>query len=1266
MEKLELNNRSFFDKIIGFCLQNKLVVTLTLLLVIVAGIMVAPFDWELGGLPRDPVPVDAIPDIGENQQIVFIDWMGRSPQDVENQITYPLTVSLLGVPGVKTIRAYSMFGFSSIYIIFNEKIEYYWSRSRILERLNSLPAGILPEGVKPILGPDATALGQIFWYTLEGRDNKGHPTGGWDLQELRSIQDWQVRFALLSAEGVAEVASVGGFVKEYQIDVNPQALQVYGIELSEIMMAVKRSNKDVGARTIEINQVQYMLRGRGLIQQLSDIEQIAVKMVNGVAVKIRDIARVSLGPAFRSGVLDKAGAEAVGGVVVARYGDNPLQVIKNVKKKIRQIENSLPKKTLSGGTVSQIRIVPFYDRTGLIYETLGTLYSALVDEVLFTIVVILITVMHLRSSLLISSLLPITILLCFIGMKWLKVDANVVALSGIAIAIGEIVDMGIVLCENMLKHLERAKPEESRLKIIFEATSEVGSAVLTSVSTTIVGFLPVFFLTGAEGKLFKPLAYTKTLAMAASILLALVIIPPFAHLLFTAKIDSRRIRRALYICIILVGALSFFFLPWWAAVIMIAIGIIHLMDERQAHFLHGKKYFYLNGLVLLATLLLVSHHWLPLGPAKGLFLNFILSAFLIGGIMGLFIIFEKKYPNILSILLERKKTFLVIPGAIVLIGLVTWLGFPGVLKFTPDVFRHNFVWSFFAHQFPGLGKEFMPDLDEGSFLFMPSTMAHASQGEAYDVLQKQDLLIQSIPEIEMVVGKMGRVESSLDPAPISMYETVVNYKSEYILGKSGQRLRFRYDRKKKEFMRDEEGNLIEDSYGRPFRQWRERINSPDDIWQEILAVTNLTGTTSAPKLQPIKTRIVMLQSGMRAAMGVKIKGPNLASIEQAGIEIERLLKQVPGVEPATVVADRVVGAPYLEINIKREAIARYGLTIQDVQDIIEVAVGGEPLMLIIEGRERYPLRIRYQRELRNSPEVLGKILVPVPQQSGGMSGKGRMVQIPLSQLAEIQYTRGPQMIKSENTELVSYVTFDKRPGAAEVDVVEQAQAYLKDRMVAGVLNLPKGVHYEFAGNYENQIRATQRFIIIIPLSLFIIYMILYFQFKNIWKSLLVFSGILVGGSGGFILLYLYGQSWFMNFSVFGVAVRELFQIHPINLSVAVWVGFLALFGIATSDGVLMCTYLDQSFASLRVNSIEEIRKAVILAGNRRIRPCLMTVATTILALIPVFTSTGKGADVMVPMAIPSFGGMTVVLITLFVVPVIYCAVEEMKFKLAKQ
>jgi Cu(I)/Ag(I) efflux system membrane protein CusA/SilA len=1281
---------SFLDKIIRFFLKNKIVVFLVILLIIGWGVMVAPFDWVIGFLPRDPVPVDAIPDIGENQQIVFTQWMGRSPQDMEDQVTYPLTVSLLGIPGIKTIRSNSMFGFSSIYIIFKEEVEFYWSRSRVLEKLNSLSPGTLPDGVQPTLGPDATALGQIFWYTLEGRDQNGNPTGGWDLNELRSIQDWTVRYALMSADGVSEVASVGGFVKEYQIDVDPDAMRAWDVKLDEVFQAVKMSNKDVGARTIEINRTEYIIRGIGFVKSLSDIENAVIKVNDSVPVYVKNVARVSLGPALRRGALDKEGAETVGGVAVVRYGENPLAAIKNVKEKIAEIAPGLPKKTLPDGTVSQVTIVPFYDRTSLIHETLGTLNTALIEEILVTIIVILFMLMNLRSSILVAGLLPLAVLMSFIAMKLFKIDANIVALSGIAIAIGTMVDMGIVLCENILRRLDESKSGDNPLEVIFRASSEVGSAVLTAVATTVISFLPIFTMEAAEGKLFKPLAFTKTFALISSVIVALTIIPPLAHILFSGKIKGKRLQTLFYMSLLIAGIAVTFTIKWYLGIIISLIGLYHLTKDIIPDNIKKTVPYFTSGIAILFFTIFLSDHWLPMGPEQGIIRNFLFVMIMIGGFLLLVHLFIRIYQPLLVWCLSHKTIFLSIPLAVLLFGGMTWLGFDSFFGWLPDGFRSNPLISNVAHKFPGLGKEFMPPLDEGSYLYMPTTMPHASIGEALDVLQKQDISFSNIPEIVSVVGKLGRAETPLDPAPVSMIETVINYKSKYIVDENGHRLTFKFDGDVADlfrdpegsplpapdgrlyyvrgfYPRDESGHLISDPKGRPFRLWRPALDSdlnpgraawkgiqkPDDIWDAVVKAGEIPGTTSAPKLQPIAARIVMLQSGMRAPMGIKVKGPNLETIEEVGLQLERLLKEVPAIEPSAVIADRIVGKPYLEIDIDREAIARYGIMLEKVQDVIEIAVGGRQITTTVEGRERYPVRVRYMRELRDSIEELGHILVPT---TGG-------AQIPFSQLAEIRYVRGPQVIKSEDTFLVGYVLFDKKEGWAEVDVVEQAKTYLDEKIKRGEFELPAGVSYSFAGSYENQVRSEKKLIIVLPLALFIIFLILYFQFRSVLTTALVFSGILVAWAGGFILIWLYAQPWFMDFNIFGNNMRDFFQVHPINLSVAVWVGFLALFGIASDNGVIMATYLNQTFDRTNPQSIGGVREATVEAGTRRVRPCLMTTATTILALVPVLASTGRGSDIMVPMAIPSFGGMLVVIVSIFIVPVLYCTIREVKIKM---
>ena len=1269
---------SLLNRSIRFFLENKLIVSMLTVFFIGWGILVAPFDWNVPGFPRDPVPVDAIPDTGENQQIIFTAWQGRSPQDVEDQVSYPLTVALLGVPGVKSIRSSSMFGFSSIFVIFDDDIEFYWSRSRLLEKLNSLPAGTLPPGVQPALGPDATPLGQVFWYTLEGHDQDGNVTGGWDLHELRTAQDWYVRYALSSVEGVAEVASIGGYVQEYQIDVDPDALHAHGVTLSSVFKAVSASNVDVGARTIEVNRAEYVVRGLGFIESLDDIEDTVVGVSDNVPITVRQVGTVSLGPAIRRGALDKGGAEAVGGVVVVRYGANPLAVINGVKDKLKEIAPGLPSKVLDDGRTSQLSVVPFYDRSGLIYETLGTLNSALEHEILVTIIVVLVMVGHLRSAVLISGLLPLAVLICFIAMKHLGVDANIVALSGIAIAIGTMVDVGIVLTENILKHVSPSQSARERLESVYRGAAEVGGAVTTAVLTTVVSFLPVFTMEGAEGKLFKPLAYTKTFALLGSIVVALVIIPPAAHLLLGRSANPGQRRRWLKAAFLVSGGVAASMLTrWWVGAPLVVLGLWSIAEPSLPERVRNALTKSLSMVVAVIVGVVLAGLWEPLGPGRPL-ANLVFTLGIIGVVLAAFQLLIWCYEPVLRWCLSNKFLFLCVPTALVVFGLFVWLGFSQVAGplSTPIASGTNAVrtvlptsvagedsvtaadvrtwkpWVAMNHAFPGLGKEFMPRLDEGSFLLMPVTMAHASIGEAFELLQEQDMLIRAIPEVEEVVGKIGRADSALDPAPISMVETVITYKPEYKLNARGKRGRYLYDDEEERFVLDTNNNLIENEDGRAFRQWRDHITSPKDIWKQIEEAAAIPGMTTASMLQPIETRRIMLQTGMRATMGVKVYGPDLETIEKVALEFEQLLREVPGVRPATVIADRVIGKPYLEIDIDRKAIARYGLSVRQVQDVIEVAIGGKKLTTTVEGRERYPVRVRYQRERRDEIEQLDAILVPT--HSGA--------QVPLGQLAEIRYTPGPQNIKSEDTFLVAYVLFDKEPGRAEVDVVEEAQAYLASVIESGDYTLPAGVSYRFAGNYENQQRAAAKLRVVLPLALFVIFLILYLQFRSTVTTGIVFSAVFVAWSGGFLMLWLYGQDWFLNVDVLGTDLRELFQVRPLNLSVAVWVGFLALFGIATDDGVIMATYLKQTFEADEPRDKQAVIEAVVKAGKRRIRPCLMTTATTTLALIPVLTSTGRGADVMVPMAIPSIGGMTVALITIFVVPTLYCLVAELRLR----
>lgn len=1159
--------------LISWCLRNKFLVWVG-----IGGCLLA------GWYALERIPIDAIPDIGEKQVIVFADWPGRSPQDVDNQVTYPLTIALAGTPGVKVIRSASGFGFSMVFVIVHDHVDYYWARSRVLERLN-VARSRLPAGVEPVLGPDATALGQVYWYTVEAE--------GFDLAELRTLQDWYIRYQLNAVEGVSEVASVGGYVQQYQIDVDPVKLRAHGVTLPEITEAVRRSNIDVGAKAIEINQVEFFVRGVGFIKQVADLENIVLRSSGGTPLYIKHVARVTVGPEFRRGALDKAGVEAVGGVVVMRYGENPLAVIRRVRDKLREIEPGLPQKTLPDGRVSKVRIVPFYDRTGIIHETMDTLREALIEEAIAAALVVFVFLLHFRSSLAIVSTLPLSLALSFVAMYLLGIDSNIMSLAGLAIAIGDVADMGVIMTENIYRHVARNDGSKSYLQCVEEGAHEVGGAILTAVSNTIVAFFPVFALAEQEGKLFHPLAYTKTFAIAASAILAVTVVPVLSYQLLRPTRWGRPRSLALA-----------------AACGAVATGILGglgrgWLTAPGAPALQGWLIAAALGVgVGLIVYRITRERLLPLEE------NFVSRAIL------------AVYLPTLRWVLMHKRTFACIPAALVAAGMLTWLGFGRLAwpieqaSLRAGVNLNQFaLWSDLKHRFPGLGREFMPPLDEGSLLYMPSLVPAGSLTAAVEAISVQDRAIRSVPEVEVCVGKLGRAESALDPAPIGMIETVILLKP-----------------------RDQWRRVPQPRF---FSSWPEWLHPPLAwIWPEERPITKaellaeLQAKTDIPGvlptwLQPIQTRIVMLQSGFRAMMGVKIYGDDLAEIERLGLQLEPLLRQVPGA--TDVVADRITGKPYIEFAIDREKIARFGVNIRDVQDVIEVAVGGENLTTSVEGRERYPIRVRYPRELRDNLEDLEQILVPAANGA----------HVPITQVAELRYTIGPQEIKSENALLVGYVTLNTRD-RDEVSVVEDAEALIRAKIASGELTFPPGYYYQWAGQFENQVRAMRRLSLLVPLCLTLQLVVLYLGLRRWWLAVLIFADVIVSASGGFLMLAWWGY----------------------NLSVAVWVGFIALFGVAEDDSVLMGTYLTQVFDQRAPKSVADVRDFVIEAASKRIRPALMTTATTVIGMLPVFWADGRGSDVMQPMAIPSMGGMLVSAVTLFVVPCGYCWVEERRLRRA--
>jgi Cu(I)/Ag(I) efflux system membrane protein CusA/SilA len=1120
--------------VIRWCLRNPFLVAIA-----VAGVV-------FGGIYAiRETPVDAIPDIGEKQVIVYADWDGRSPQDVDNQITYPLTTALTGTPGVKAIRSMSGFGFSMVFVIFTDDTDYYWARSRVIERMN-VAQQRLPRGVVPVIGPDATALGQVFWYTVEGE--------GFDLAELRSVQDWYLRYQLNAVEGVSEVAGIGGFVKQYQIDIHPDKLRAHRVTLMELYEAVRKANIDVGAKVLEKNGVEFFIRGVGFIKSVEDLERVVIRQEGGTPIQVKNVATVTLGPDFRRGSLDKNGREAVGGVALMRYGENPLRVVERLKAKIEQLAPGLPKKTLADGSVSQVRIVPFYDRTEIVQETVATLKEALTEEALMASLVVVIFLLHLRSTLSVIITLPLSLCLCFILMYTFGVDSNIMSLAGLAIAIGDVGDMGIIMTENIYRHIAAGDAKKSHFQKIYEGAAEVGGAIVTAVSNTLVSFIPVFFLTDQEGKLFRPLAFTKTFAIGSSVILALTVVPLICYFLFKPVKWSRRTSWLLAAGFALISGVAVHGVFNWAAEgsnysgwpMSIAAGVIAGL-----------------GFVRMTRERFLPHEANPV--SRGI---------------------ARVYEPALRWILAHKKTFMLAPLAILAAGLWIWRG---------------------------IGREFMPPLDEGSFLYMPSLLPQTGLGPAIEVNAKQDLAIASVPEVESVVGKVGRAESALDPAPISMMESIVNLKPE-----------------------DEWRNVRVERW---FSGWPNALKAPlafiapeerritkQEILAELQEKTALPGVLPT-WLQPIQTRLVMLQTGFRAMMGVKIYGGDLKEIERIGLQIETLLKEVPGA--TDVVADRIVGKPYLEFEIDRDRIARYGVNIRDVQDVIEMAIGGMNLMETVEGRERYPVRLRYLREFREDIPELEKILLP----------SSTMAQVPLAQVVTIKSVLGPQEIKGERGLLTGYVTMNTRD-RDEVSVVEDAERLLQAALKDGRLTLPAGYYWEWSGQFENQVRATERMQILVPVCIAIMFVSLYLGFRRKWLSLVIFADVAVSLSAGFLLLPLWGA----------------------NLSVAVWVGFLVLLGVVDDDSVVLSTYLENIFDHQEPQSVAAIRDAVVQAGLKRIRANLMTICTTVFGLLPVFWATGRGSDVMKPIALPSLGGMAASVVTMFIVPCLFCAIEEWKWK----
>ncbi|MEM8668017.1 MAG: efflux RND transporter permease subunit [Planctomycetota bacterium] len=1145
------------EKLIRFCTNEPYLVMLAI-------IVVSVFGW----FSFKAVPIDAIPNVGENQVIVLTPWPGRSPKDIEDQVTYPLSVSLLAVPGAESVRGKSLFGYSFVQVTFSDRVDFYWARSRVSEQLG-VAASQLPEGVSPQLGPDATGLGQVLYYVLEPPDE------GMSLADLRSMQDFVVKYELQAVDGVSEVASIGGYVRQYQIEVDPDKLRYFGIPLDKVMMSVKSSNMDVGAKTLETTGMEFILRGKGFLgtdgdraKALRDLEDTVVEQRDGVPVRIRDLASVQLGPDFRRGALDFNGSEAVGGVVVMRYGENPRDVIARVHDKIAQLEPAL----------NGARIRSVYDRTGLIDETMDTLTNTLMEEVLITSAVILLFLLHIRSSFIVAICLPVAVLISFIAMRLVGVDANIMSLAGIAIAVGTMVDMGIIVAENVFQKLADSDDREDPARVdhprlIQDAAIEVAPAVVTAVMTTIVSFLPVFFLTGRDHRLFAPLAYTKTFAIAAALITAVTIVPALSRfLLRNSQASTLKASVSAFGTAVLVAALSQFVwghriadwlgAPLWAVTCVAAVmGLVvgwQLVKER------------VRPIEEIPTSRFVR--WL--------------------------------YSARLRYALNHKFIALSFPTLLFFVGLGAWFGLPVVLRPVEIATRQVGTelndlpgYADLKHSFTGLQSDDWIALDEGSWFYMPTFYPAVSFSQALQILQTQDVLIGEIPEVQDVLGKIGRVESALDPAPAAMVETYVMLK--------------------------------------PKEQWREGVTS-SDIWNDINKVATLPGVTPASALQPIEGRVVMLQTGIKAPMAIRIYGDELQDLSKAAQAVANELKESPFINPATVNPDIVLGKPYVEFTVDREASARYGMTPVMVNQVIETALGGTNLIKTVEGRERYPVRLRYSRDLRERVDQLSRL--PVVTHSGAV--------IPLEELATLETTWGPGAITSENARLVAHVSFSTNGTAGDLESVQAIENQLRNAQAlpetdARHLALPPGYSLEAVGSFRNQIEANRRLMWIIPLVILINLFLIYLQFRSLPISMAVFSGIPVAFAGGMI----------------AVAVMD------IELNTAVWVGFIALFGVAVDDGVVMATYIHQLLNRRDICTVQDVRDTIYEAGLKRIRPCVMTTVTTLVALLPVMFADGRGADVARAMALPVFGGMLVEPLTSFVVPTIYSAYLEFKMAL---
>ena len=1204
---------------VRFCLYHPQFVCVGLLLWVLGGWLVAPVG-DLGS-PLS-MNVNALPDLSENQHIIRTSWPGQSPERIEAQLNYPLSTQLLSVSGVRDVRGQAMQEMSFLYVIFEEDIGFYEARGRLSEVLASLPDQLLPEGLQPRLGPAATALGQVFMYTIEGRGEDEQVLGGWSLEERRRIQDFQIKPALLSVSGVAEVASIGGFERCFEVIVYPLRLRARGISLPQLITALKSSDIEVSAGTLELNEVEYVLQGFARLQRLEDVEQVLLKHTENGPIRLLDIGRVVMSTRPRRAVLDNGGVESVGGVVTMSYGSDARQVLKSIKKKVAFLNHTLPLRHLFDGRLSQLHLKTVYDRSTLIDETLSTLSYALLLQILITAFVVLWMLRQLSTAFAMSMLMPLSILGAFIGMYAIGVEVHIVSLTGIAIAIGTVVDIGILLWDQVARKIKTEAKERPLRELVLEATLEFLPMMRTALGTTLLSFLPIFALEASEGQLMHPLAWTKNLTLVSAFLLSIYVLPSFIYWLERPKRVGGSYRVfGIYLSLLGGGVVLCFFTFFWGSLCC----CVALAELLRMHFAQKQKHWSSTVYILWIGYAL-SVLWMPLGLEHGLGKNLLFLSAVLGSYLAILTLLIRFYRQLLSAAWRYRWVML---GGVLffMVGsIMAWKGSKGRLGTAMD------------QLFPGLPKNLMPSLEENSFLLMPIGAPHAGLEAHRRHLQQLDRALLRIPEVEEVVGKIGRAETALDPAPMHMFEILINYASEYRLDKQGRVTRFAVD-ETGGFLRDSLERLIPDSDGRPYRNWRPSIRSRKDIWHAIQR-QQLPVLSAASMLQPIETRRIMLQTGLSAPLALSIRGESMEKMASFAAKAAEVLRSVEGIAASSVYPEPLIGKPYLSFDLRKKKAQQLGLSAAELAPYLEAAIGGRPILYLQEGRLRWPLQLRYGRALRTDLESIAQLPVQGPQ--------GEYLR--LGDLVDISYRSGPQMIRSENSWPLTYVLFDTEEGYSAEDVVQRAENNLRAQETKSLLDRPEHLSYEFVGSYKETLRMERKFAWILPLTLLLIWLLLYLQFRKIWLSALVLSSVIISFIGGFGFLWLCqhssATSWAEYLSIFGLG-------EAIPLNTVTWVGFIALMGITVDNGVVMGMRLEAFFALRRPTNVAQALEAAYEAGRSRLRACLITTATTLIALLPLLSSEGKGSELMKTIAAPLFGGMLLGPVFLFFLPILY-------------